>query len=76
MTISKVIEHEEEIAKGYEEFTAFCINPTANSEIIEYHRQVAEWLRQLKRLEDYLTKGKDDNSLEFWEIRAVLNGEL
>ena len=42
------------------------------------HRQLAEWLK--KRIEDYIADGKDDMectySLCFWEIEAVMDGEI
>ena len=44
------------------------------------HRQLAKWLKRLKRIEDYIADGKDDMectySLCFWEIEAVMNGEI
>ena len=43
-------------------------------------KQLAEWLKRLKRIEDYIADGKDDiectYSLCFWEIEAVMNGEI
>ena len=43
-------------------------------------RQLAEWLKRLKRIEDYIADGKDDiectYSLCFYEIEAVMNGEI
>ena len=49
-------------------------------EFAEEHRQLVEWLKRLKRIEDYIADGKDDMectySLCFWEIEAVMNGEI
>ena len=49
-------------------------------ECAKEHRQLAEWLKRLKRIEDYIADGKDDiectYSLCFWEIEAVMDGEI
>ena len=90
MTLEEAIKAEEAETLAYEE----CLNslddnmPTdmwneLNKSLgkqMDYHRQLAEWLKRLKRIEDYIADGKDDMectySLCFWEIEAVMNGEI
>ena len=90
MSIDEAIKHCEEVATENEKSIAYytiqgdkewldecekdCI------ECADEHRQLAEWLKRLKRIEDYIADGKDDMectySLCFWEIEAVMNGEI
>ena len=90
MTLEETIKHCEEVAEKNEESIAYYTRQgdkewldECEKDCIEFaneHRQLAEWLKRLKRIEDYIADGKDDMectySLCFWEIEAVMKGEI
>ena len=64
MTLEEAIEHAEEMAKEHEKCAEITTSPTVKDRICkcaEEHRQLAEWLRELKTL-----KAKKPKSGE-WE---------
>lgn len=75
----EVAEQNEKQAKIYDD-QAEALAYYSCKECAKEHRQLAEWLKRLKRIEDYIADGKDDMectySLCFWEIEAVMNGEI
>lgn len=91
MTLEEAIKHCEEVAEKNEKegslnqesfmpLDDFMKYRVECLECANEHRQLAEWLKRLKRIEDYIADGKDDMgctySLCFWEIEAVMNGEI
>lgn len=88
LSLEEAIQHCEEVADvcedsaskydltdAYESYMA-----GRDGECASNYRQLAEWLKRLKRIEDYIADGKDDiectYSLCFYEIEAVMNGEI
>ena len=91
MTLEEAIKHCEEVAEAEERSAKLHQRPDRDAkgsgkrylnciECAKKYRQIAEWLKRLKRIEDYIADGKDDiectYSLRFYEIEAVMNGEI
>lgn len=90
LTLEEAIKHCEEVAEENEKLAVFDIDNEIYGisdldrgrcrECAKDYRQLAEWLKRLKRIEDYIADGKDDMgctySLCFWEIEAVMDGEI
>ena len=84
MTLEEAIKHCEEVAENQEWMAENYNDDSMGAKLCEEcaseHRQLAEWLKRLKCIEDYIADGKDDMectySLCFWEIEAVMNGEI
>jgi hypothetical protein len=84
-SLEEAIKHCDEVAEEQEWQAYKSVSRTDDErmsckECASDHRQLAEWLKRLKRIEDYIADGKDDMectySLYFWEIEAVMNGEI
>jgi hypothetical protein len=84
LTLEEAITHCIEVAEkneaSYKAESALGLGGYDCKKCADDHRQLAEWLKRLKRIEDYIADGKDDMectySLCFWEIEAVMNGEI
>lgn len=91
MNLEETIQYYEERAEAEERRAKLHLRPNRDvkgsgkrylswQECAKEHRQLAEWLKRLKRIEDYIADGKDDiectYSLRFYEIEAVMNGEI
>ena len=84
LTLDEAIKHCEEVAENQEQcaekIDKLDCDSTSMRKCANEHRQLAEWLKRLKRIEDYIADGKDDMectySLCFWEIEAVMNGDI
>lgn len=79
ISLDEAIKHCEEVAEEHTKYN-FYGGYESCDECGKEHRQLAEWLKRLKRIEDYIADGKDDiectYSLRFYEIEAVMNGEI
>lgn len=49
MTLDEAIKHAEEVAERNEWFAKNCLESMQCRECAEEHRQLAEWLKELKR---------------------------
>ena len=54
MTNQEAIEHCEEVAEQNEWFDKNCLESMQCRECAKEHRQLAEWLKQLKGYEDWM----------------------
>lgn len=79
-SLEEAIKHCKEVAERLEGKDGYAYTDSTCEECAKEHRQLAEWLKRLKRIEEYIADGKDDMectySLCFWEIEAVMNGEI
>ncbi len=80
MTLEEAIKYYEGVAREYLNLSKYNFKSIDCQEYVDKYCQLAEWLKRLKRIEDYIADGKDDMectySLCFWEIEAVMNGEI
>jgi len=56
MTLDEAIKHAEEVAEGYEKIKKIVAVTEYECECAEEHRQLAEWLKDYKRLKEQETK--------------------
>lgn len=58
MTLDEAIKHAEEVAEGYEKVKKFKAVTVEECRCAEDHRQLAEWLKELKALREVLNAWK------------------
>ena len=74
-TLDEAIRHEMNIAEKQEELAKVCIAKRAKDDCLKCaveHRQLAEWLKELKAVKD-LIKQHDEDSMpeDFWYIDEI-----
>lgn len=76
MTLDEAIKHAEEIAELNEWFDKNCLKSIQCKECADEHRQLAEWLKELKQLREqtkWIPIGKDFPKTEQYAFITVYN---
>ena len=75
MTLNEAIKHCEEVAEEQEKL--YKVNDSFNfsqpkwKKCAEEHRQLAEWLKELKAYKEIIEQWKQDQISDFWVLRAL-----
>ena len=75
MTLDEAIKHAEEVAEEQEKLCkvndSFNFSQPKWRECAEEHRQLAEWLKELKTYREIIEQWKHDQISDFYVLRAL-----
>ena len=75
MTLNEAIKHCEEVAEEQEKLCkvndSFNFSQPKWKKCAEEHRQLAEWLKELKAYKEIIEQWKQDQISDFWVLRAL-----